>query len=573
MPRIFLRFALAVFFVGLPLAALADASVQSFEIYPNAITSGQTISLTWKTVNSSGAKLWLPCISSVRYKDQSGVSLGCDTKLTGFGTNDGTIVTVINTTGSTLTVTPKLIPVGADGNENLAAQAQVSFTVATNSDPISDFSAASTTVVSGENVKVTWSAPDTEHLNMTLSCTDDIMPTIVGDSRPRVPCNQQPIFITDLGPTGSQTFTFNSTSLEAVLATLRLLPKTSSGAYDGTHAKSIQFSVKPAPDTRHPAINSFIIGNQTLKPGEETVISWSILRGVGANLKISCPNGVTATSSKTGASVLPCNQSIFSSILGTNDLFKITFQNPMAAPQDINVTLIPAVSATELDATVARELRIVVLGNPAGLSEAVAPPAVTPTAAASIASTSAVKTPISPVSPKLFELPVAFNAQNNADVRRMQEIMRDEGVYSGPITGNFFSLTREAVKKFQEKYGLDQVGTVGPKTRAKLNEVASGKSSSSVAPSQAPISSPATFGQIVKTLQRGNRSDEVLLLQKILASDPSIYPEGTISGFFGPATEAALKKFQAAHGLDQVGFSGPKTRAKLNEIARQKGIR
>ena len=52
--------------------------------------------------------------------------------------------------------------------------------------------------------------------------------------------------------------------------------------------------------------------------------------------------------------------------------------------------------------------------------------------------------------------------------------MKEEGVYDGPITGNFLSLTREGVRKFQKKYGLDQVGNVGPLTRKKLNEIISG---------------------------------------------------------------------------------------------------
>jgi peptidoglycan hydrolase-like protein with peptidoglycan-binding domain len=38
----------------------------------------------------------------------------------------------------------------------------------------------------------------------------------------------------------------------------------------------------------------------------------------------------------------------------------------------------------------------------------------------------------------------------------------------------------------------------------------------------------------------------------------------TPNGVFGPATEAAVKAFQKANGLAQVGFLGPGTRAALN---------
>ena len=35
--------------------------------------------------------------------------------------------------------------------------------------------------------------------------------------------------------------------------------------------------------------------------------------------------------------------------------------------------------------------------------------------------------------------------------------------------------------------------------------------------------------------------------------------------YFGAQTEAALKAYQTAHGLDAVGYTGPKTRTLLNQ--------
>ncbi len=47
----------------------------------------------------------------------------------------------------------------------------------------------------------------------------------------------------------------------------------------------------------------------------------------------------------------------------------------------------------------------------------------------------------------------------------------DSDIYpEGLISGFYGKLTALAVKRFQKKYGLDQVGRVGPKTLAKLNE-------------------------------------------------------------------------------------------------------
>jgi len=57
-----------------------------------------------------------------------------------------------------------------------------------------------------------------------------------------------------------------------------------------------------------------------------------------------------------------------------------------------------------------------------------------------------------------------------AEVRALQQQLKDDGVYSGPVTGTFGPLTEVALKKYQAKHGLSQVGVVGPSTRALLNK-------------------------------------------------------------------------------------------------------
>ncbi len=72
--------------------------------------------------------------------------------------------------------------------------------------------------------------------------------------------------------------------------------------------------------------------------------------------------------------------------------------------------------------------------------------------------------------------------------------------------------------------------------------------------------------QLSRQLWQGVRGDDVELLQEILATDPDIYPEGLVTGYFGPLTYAAVKKFQAVAGIEQVGRVGPKTMSKINEL-------
>lgn len=74
----------------------------------------------------------------------------------------------------------------------------------------------------------------------------------------------------------------------------------------------------------------------------------------------------------------------------------------------------------------------------------------------------------------------------------------------------------------------------------------------------------------IKTLQRGSRGNDVKRLQEFLktppAGGPDIYPEGLVTGYFGPLTEAAVKRFQEKYAIESIGIVGPKTRAKLNEF-------
>lgn len=104
---------------------------------------------------------------------------------------------------------------------------------------------------------------------------------------------------------------------------------------------------------------------------------------------------------------------------------------------------------------------------------------------------------------------------------------------------------------------LSQVETL----RAKLKTVEAGNSGNVM-----------TKVKIDTRLSQGATGEQVRLLQQLLASDPTLYPEGLVTGYYGPATAGAVKRFQSKLKLEQVGVVGPQTIARINEILAAAGV-
>ena len=165
------------------------------------------------------------------------------------------------------------------------------------------------------------------------------------------------------------------------------------------------------------------------------------------------------------------------------------------------------------------------------------------------------------------------------DVRTLQELLsQDKSLYpEGMLNGSFGPATQRAVERFQKKYGIVSSGTpnttgfgaLGPKTRAKLQEVFSAPVSAASQP--APATGTSAPAPLTRTLAPGTKGNEVTMLQQMLSQDKSIYPEANVSGYFGTGTTKAIQRFQEKYGIAAKGEAGygtvgPKTRAKLNEV-------
>lgn len=126
----------------------------------------------------------------------------------------------------------------------------------------------------------------------------------------------------------------------------------------------------------------------------------------------------------------------------------------------------------------------------------------------------------------------------------------------------------QAVVDLVSSFGAD--ASIVKNVEASLKGNGSSRVSEGVFKSKTSTSTLATttadWLKLRSFLRMGSNGEDVRMLQQLLSSDPSLYPEGLVTGFFGPLTELAVKRLQAKLKIDQVGAVGPQTLAKLNEL-------
>ncbi len=75
-----------------------------------------------------------------------------------------------------------------------------------------------------------------------------------------------------------------------------------------------------------------------------------------------------------------------------------------------------------------------------------------------------------------------------------------------------------------------------------------------------------SLGGFVRTLVGGSSGTDVSLVQRSFATDPSIYPQGIVSGYWGSFTQSAFLRFQNEYQLAQTGIFDAATREILNRL-------
>lgn len=169
-------------------------------------------------------------------------------------------------------------------------------------------------------------------------------------------------------------------------------------------------------------------------------------------------------------------------------------------------------------------------------------PQTLPTYTTTITATPTSTTP----TPFLLPNPTAADIQSALDIL-IQQVKLILNNLTAPNVLALIEQVRERLAQVQQALGT--LGTISP--------------TSSMIPSA---------GSYTIALSVGSTGDDVTALQNFLkAQGADIYPEGRVTGYFGPLTKKAIQRFQTKYGIADegdpgYGFVGPKTRAKINSL-------
>ena len=142
-----------------------------------------------------------------------------------------------------------------------------------------------------------------------------------------------------------------------------------------------------------------------------------------------------------------------------------------------------------------------------------------------------------------------------AEVRKMQNRLKELGYLKGSADGDFGAATEAAVKSFQAQNGLAVDGKAGTATLNKLYSANAKKAPANVTNTPKPTATPFT------SFKHGDTGAEVKRMQTRLKELG--YLNGKADGDFGDATEAAVRYFQQRNNLTVDGKAGQKTLDKL----------
>lgn len=153
-----------------------------------------------------------------------------------------------------------------------------------------------------------------------------------------------------------------------------------------------------------------------------------------------------------------------------------------------------------------------------------------------------------------------------SEVTALQKDLIKLGYLDEDATGYYGNATEAAVKKVQKEYGYEADGIAGEVTLSLIDRLrgrsSSGTSKSGASATTKTVSDSSAVSS--KLLKEGDENSSVTALQKKLINLG--YLDTNATGYYGPATAAAVKSLQKKHGYISDGIAGSATLALVDKL-------
>lgn len=461
---------------------------------------------------------------------------------------------------------------------------------------VSAFTASPQAINYGYATLLSWTIANGTGHNLYFSCPAAGL-TIKRDDGTAFPCNTKKSV--SANPSDAASFYITNYTGNTANIPVKVIPLDATGASVDAAALSATITVGAVPNP----ITDFSLASPTVSAASTAaVLSWTTVEIGGVNLQFDCQSGIQIFSTNPiVTNEIKCGQPAYTADLPALGSAYVYFVNTNSSSVDETVRIFPAISASVYDATHARSVSVTIAPK-------------TPPAASSIASfTSSSTTALSGGNVSLF-----WNALNTSGVNLQMPCgsgatwssvvgtstvalpcgvpgfstaLPPTGTTTVAFTNTGFSPQVVPISIFPQNADGTFDGTKARTVNITVFEpghVVQTNTTQNI--TQNTIATTTTTGNVANTatissgainavhrilfttyLRAGSRGAQVSALQTFLGQDASLYPEGKVTGYLGPASVAAIKRFQeryniAKRGDNGYGATGPKTRAKLNSM-------
>lgn len=473
----FVVFVGGIFVTSPFIASAADPSVTSFAASIESASSGSAVSFSWNVADGGGYSYFIYCgATGVKISYSNGGAYTCDTKVSNTTTVAGGIsIIIINVSGGSANVRVRVIPKDSGGNDFSAGAQEKTVSVSTLLYPISSFTGNPTTSAETDYTIVWQGATAITGVNLFLACKDgvSVYSSSYQSGTAPMPCGTN-VFSTAQPASGSYKLKFKTTQQFPVTYRMTLLPEIATGIYDGTHSVNLDVEIFPYVKVT-PILADFSASKTNVFSGENIIFSWTSNDNVtGVNFQLTCADGVSATSSRSASTTLPCAKIAFPDVaLPSMGSITFAFQNNGLFGQNVTVSLglVTVLNPGVYDFSLSKNITVFV--RPA--SQSVSPPPINPGGLLLPPPSQLAGATTTP------RVVLTINMRRGArgeEVRKLQEFLKkDLMLYpEGLVTSYFGPATERAVRRFQVRHGIASLGIsgygmAGPRTRAKINEL------------------------------------------------------------------------------------------------------